>query len=1055
MNIKSVLWILVLILLSSFAFAISDENGWAYYSFDDNYSDTSIAGYGRHLTAYDGASFTGGLIGNSFYTASSAHAMNQTVDNIDKIKTIDLWAYPDDSPHNERIMCIGGEYPTTWIQLNIEYGAAAFSAFDGSSWSDMVICSDGLIAGWNHVVFTMNDTAMMIYCDGVLEDTETANLINFKSSYNKISFGDCLGATQWSGRIDNVFIGNETYTQADVTASYNGGAGFNYTGTGTPATPTYTTVNVSDTLPEDNAQFKSNEINFSTIVNASYDFSCSLYVNDTLNLTQGFSSGQNVSVNITATIDEGIIEYYLSCNDSNTTTNTTAKIFIVDVSTPVIVDSYVNLQTTNILTDTDSIIGTWNITDNIVLYGLEVFIDDVQVENKTNLNTSLYYYNFTYPVSSLSKSQHTFSVSFYDGHTATELKNPKSYNPQTKWFDSEVRFDFVVPYKKGFLKMKKKGGSILDNWDLKESKDRFSFEFKPISKTTSHTFTIEADSKIDIIHVPDSEYKTWIVYDEHWLDFMPYDITNINRVSDTEVEVTVDGFDVNDEIYTFNSIGDLNVVSENYTFDVIGLNATYSTSVIETEEQTMEFEIYKINSSYSTQANLVYNNAIKSLNKFQGLIYDTYTVTFNTPMIDNASKQVDFTFNFNITNGGVTELSQDFNQTIIQIGISNCSNSSHATALTFKGYEELNPNKLVNYSLNIDLDVWVESESSFRDVSFGFNGNSSYDICIYPSESTYYVAATMEYDADNFVDRKYYLDAYELTNVSSIVNLYLINQTQRTEVILKVYDESTGLNVPNALIKVQRFYPEGNSSNSGGIYRTVEVEKTDVSGQTLGKLVLSDVYYRFIVEVDGIVKLTTTAAKVFTTTKVLPISLQTDWFETYKQVGDLSVSTGCNETTMVCNVEWNDASNVVNTISFDVYEHTAFGKSLIYSDEATSASGNIVYTIPTNTTGKSYVATSYLISNNDDASLIKLGIGTIDKTQKISEFGGVSTLFPVMLLTIGIASALLVQVGAIGIIIGCIIALLTLSVIGIIGLSMGNVMILMALGGILIAKMRQ
>ena len=1026
-----------------------------YYTADeaDNYSNMGTWG-----NSYDQALVSGGLtsvtgvVDNAWYCDGSdslqINNVNPTV--IKPIKTIQMWIQPRGNS-NDRAFFHWSQPSNHFYGAKEGTDAASYILIDGVN----VYTGNRMAAldSWVMITVSANATHTNVWYN----DTLKASIASVEVLDDLGNFGLCSAQNdglKWNGYIDNIAFFNYSFSQDDVDTTFDSGAGYDYI-SGTTA-PVY--LNISNSYPLNDIFFNYKLINYNLTVDATYPFSCGLYINDTLNYTINSTSGKDIVIDTDILMDDGVHPYYWSCNNSNYTINSTIKTFNVDTINPIIVSSNVNIVSNPYLLKTNGVInGNWTVTDNIVLYGLEALIDNVQIKNKTNLNVSEYTYNLSYSVENLSLGQHNLNISFYDGHTAKELKNPKAYNPSTSWFDDIVKFDFEVPYKQGYFKLKKKDSSIFDKWEVEEKIDRYSFKFKPKDKAETMTFYIEADSRIDVINKPDTEYGLWFVYDEHWMDFMPYTVESYNRISDTAIEVIVSGFDINQEEYTFNSIGDLNVVSESYDFFVTGFTAEYVSPIIETSDNTMNFNIYKINSSYSTDAWFNYDTVDYELNKFSSSDYDNYTVTFTTPKVSSNQEIKNFSFYYNLTDGVTfNTYNVTFNQTILRIGIDNCTGTNGTEAITFYGRDEENPDNPLIYDLNIDLDVWYEDENNYREVSFGFSGKNNYSICISDNSSSYRINSIMEYNKENYADRKYYLNNYELNNQTKNVYLYLINETKRTEVILKVYDESSGENVNDATVKIQRYYPQGNNSNDGGVYRTVEVEKTDVSGQTLSKLVLSDVFYRFIVEdSDNVVRLTTDANKVYTTTKVLPISLLTNWFETYQKIGNLQVQTECNEEDMTCKVEWNDPTNIAQEIQFEVYSRTPFGSELLFEDTATTSSGNIIYSIPYNNSGRTFEAKSYLVSNYEDDVSLLIGTDNIDSVNRVNRFGGVSTLLPITLLFISISTALLVSIGAVGVIAGSIILIIALSFIGIIHLSFQNIMIIIILGGILIAKLRQ
>ena len=313
----------------------------------------------------------------------------------------------------------------------------------------------------------------------------------------------------------------------------------------------------------------------------------------------------------------------------------------------------------------------------------------------------------------------------------------------------------------------------------------------------------------------------------------------------------------------------------------------------------------------------------------------------------------------------------------------------------------------------------------------------------------------MEYQADNYSNRKYYLDDYFIDNQTDTIYLYLLNNSQTTEVIMKVFDKATGQAVEGAFVKILRYFPEGNSSENGGTYKLVEIEKTDSAGEALGKIILTDVFYKFIVDYERVTRLTTDVSKVLTTTKLLPISLFASTLDSASRIGNVDIEVSCDKDTKICRVEWNDQENLVQTVKFEIYRTNMFGKKLIYSDETSSAAGSMVYTIVEDTEGNTYRAVAHIKTNTKYSFYSNIAEAFLNFKESFKFWGGIAALFPAMLLIISVIFALMASIGAVGVIAGSILAIIGLTLLGILELSATNIMILIALGGILIAKIRQ
>ena len=372
--------------------------------------------------------------------------------------------------------------------------------------------------------------------------------------------------------------------------------------------------------------------------------------------------------------------------------------------------------------------------------------------------------------------------------------------------------------------------------------------------------------------------------------------------------------------------------------------------------------------------------------------------------------------------------------------------------MTKQAKDEVTRSNLTNMSLNIDLDVYTLDENNPREISVGFQDSGNYSICIFPPEAEYKVNAIAEYSATegltDYTDRKYYLDNLTLTNNSRNIDLFNLESTETSPITLTVFDQSTGANVPDAFVKILRYYPET------GNYEVVEIEKTDETGQTLGKMVLADVFYKFIVETDRQVRLDSQVQKILSLSKLLPINLAESVLTSFAKIGDVSTSVSCSKSTSVCRFTWSDGANLVQDALFEVWRINGFGSKLIYSDTTSASAGTMVYAITEPVEGNTYNAVGF-IETNTKYSKLPAGEFQLNYKEGLGNWGGSTVvLFSLMLLMLVVMFAL-VDIGAIGMIVGSLIVLIGAFMMGALPMTITFIAVLVTIGAIIIGRMRQ
>ena len=806
-------------------------------------------------------------------------------------------------------------------------------------------------------------------------------------------------------------------------------------------------IKISETYPETNTQFNTETINLNATINASNVgfFNCSLFLNGIENYTWIDQANTTTLLSVDRKFDGDTNNtYFFNCSSGSTTTTSTEKYFYIDPSAPTITPGFTNGQ----ILINSNLEGQFNFSDSFLLFSYNASIDGTTISNKTNLGVTEYSYNLSYDISSLGVGQHNLSIRVADGHTAKQIPD---YQISNGLFNNYLEYTFPDNHQ---IKIENAETSIFDKFTTEKKKDRYSFEFEPNKQSTSYTFLITSSKEINIIET-DSKYKNYIISGNQWIDFVsPDDVESKVKIklnTPYEAEVTVSQLKAKDK-FKFNSIGELNIVEQNFTFTIVNATVTFANPVIETQEHTTTLLLDFTDTGLTDEnftASLVYNGTAGSLTETtDSTTYVQYSSTLNAPSVSESSYAF-FNWTVNIS-GNIEQV--EYNHTIYKINIGDCEDhigdGNWTKALTFLSLdEEGNATEYVNETtLNIDFSVWVEDEANYRNFSFGFDGGFNYSVCLTPNSSSYLVNAVAEYFAPNMANRKYYLDNYYLNATPREIYLYNLNSSKASDITIRVYDKNTAENIDGAFVKILRYYPET------GTYRTVEIEKTDANGYTLGKMVLADVFYKFIVETDRTVRLDTSVERIISLIKNLGIIEGSDLLESWRQINDVNTFVGCNNATKKCTFTWSDSQNLVQTATLKVYRFNGFGRTIINEQSASSVAGTLTYTITEDTTGNTYTASGYIETNTAN-SFYLVGESYLEYLMDMHDKFGVSGVFPIMLLIIAVGAAFL-ETGAVGVIAGSLIGLVIMALTGFVSFGLGTIVTFIIIGGILIAKLR-
>jgi len=706
---------------------------------------------------------------------------------------------------------------------------------------------------------------------------------------------------------------------------------------------------------------------------------------DTCNPTTEYTQG--IVLNNDIGDYENYVRFFSIDNAGNNQTVQSSGLIWIDTISPAVTTNFIN----NSMFIHEEITGQWNFSD-LYLYRWNISLNGEQIDGDINVNYTEYSYNLSVHSSTLPKGINSLQVQVADGHTAKYIDDYEVKRGGL-FHNSDIRFTT----KENEISIKAKDRLLTDSFNYERKQDRYEFIFNPSparqkpkiderligdvkddprAAYNSFTFIVETKQPSNIVYRPDSEYYMWIVSGNNWIDFLGEGINNnlvqMNRVSENIIEVTV-YYEPELKELRFNSIGDLNIVTLNYQFYVISVQTNYIPTLITGTPQTVQIivdatgapQTYSFN---QVNATFKYDDVPISLSKSANNNIFTFTSSEFLAKSVTSDENVTLETNVQIINQDLVTIYN--NQSVIPLVISVIDGSDtcetdFVPTLNLFGFDEVNPNQELNFSGNIAFDLLSESGTNYLSLGFSLPGNlnisNHYTLCLFPENANLLTDIAIEYSAPDYSERKYIIKDYLLNNETSNLNLYLLNDTITSDIILNVYDRNRGTALDGAIVKIQRYYPQFANLTSAA-YRTVQIEETDVNGQSLAKLVLGDVWYRFIVEYpSGTVVYVGNIERVLSVNKDIPIALTGKSLVTYRELVNMNGDVTYNANTQTFTFLWNNPANTDITGVLRVYQDTGFRRILVHEENITSSSATIAYQIPGNITNQKYVAEGWVI----------------------------------------------------------------------------------------------
>lgn len=790
-----------------------------------------------------------------------------------------------------------------------------------------------------HVVATYNGTTMKLYVNGKL-NVSTSYTKSFTWEYSNFDIGrqEQSGTNILNGSVDEVGVWGVTFNASQVEALYS--SGINGSQYPFASAAVGGTINITNVAPNNNTQFDYNDLELNVTTSSSIsNWNCSLYLNETLNQTISHVDTGVVQLNFSKTLTDGSYNYYFKCQDGTSTSTSATNIFYIDTIEPTITDNFTN----NSYFMEKNLTGQFNFTDTQLINSYNFSVDGVQIDGAAGLGVKKYVYNLSWSPLNLSPGSHILSIRAADGHTAKELR--KDYKiRQNNYLSFEIEGGVWVKIEEI------KGNS--DAWNTKRLKDRYTFDYIPQTQSSAYTFEISSNEEIYILEDESSKWNKWLTFGDHWLDFYspknPNAVNDFYRINETKVRVKVSNIK-NMERVKFESIGDLNIVVKNYTFFTSNTTLIYSDPTFATQDNTIILDINNINQSVTSAASLLWNGTIKTSTKSINSLRDRYTASFNTPSIDASDENISFVWFYNVSKGSSNESGNITNtQQIFDIGLDNCTTyTGEAINFTIRDSADNEP---VLGNIQGFFQAWTTSPNNPKEFNLSWTSSTDPRLCISPSNATYNIYGQMEYTSTGYETFNYYIDNLTISNNTQKIDLYLTNGT--SDFIFIVTDQNDNP-IENAYIHILEYDLPTNS------FKVSQILKTDSSGKDIGNVILVTQWYKFLIYVNGEIKLETQPTKLTGTEREFRVNLETDYFVNYNKYN--SVTCGdvtFNNATKNFGFTYSDEAQNLDQACLRVIKRTINGESTIGNTCQSDYSGQILVNIGNDTGTNQYLGTA-------------------------------------------------------------------------------------------------
>jgi len=394
----------------------------------------------------------------------------------------------------------------------------------------------------------------------------------------------------------------------------------------------------------------------------------------------------------------------------------------------------------------------------------------------------------------------------------------------------------------------------------------------------------------------------------------------------------------------------------------------------------------------------------------------------------DVTEEHDFYWTLTLSNGNSYNTTTQ-TQNVTSLVIDDCTLYS-TLILNYTLYDEDTQIIIPNTGENATIEVSVEisplgSTTPIITYANTFESNNA-TICLDELDTNYRLDVTARYSAFDHVVEFHHIQNWQLNSSSAQhISLYdlLITESQEFLVIFK--DDNFVL-VPDALIDVSREYV------GDGVFKSVEVAKTDSQGQTIVHLVLSDVRYDVVVKKEGeilasfdnVVAVCQDVSSGECTLNLNELATHIEPLD-YEHIGNIAYYWTLDRNARTIQVDFTSVDSLVVRIDLNVTKFDNFFNDSVCSETLTSTTGTITCSIPASFGNVSFLAELY--STDPDENLVFVGQTLFSLSPSALESFGLAGV--IMVIIMFMVLPMMFISSPIGMVFGGIIAIIMMSLL--------------------------
>lgn len=465
-----------------------------------------------------------------------------------------------------------------------------------------------------------------------------------------------------------------------------------------------------------------------------------------------------------------------------------------------------------------------------------------------------------------------------------------------------------------------------------------------------------------------------------------YQYNNVNQTVNCSDNHTIFNYTILQNyliFYSNDTFGNLGFEYVNWSGLLSEIGVEYDAITIDTSTESFMLNISRDPSITSINAILHYENISQASSIISSGNNVTFSNEFTIPAVENDTNNTFYWDVFYTNSTGSFNISTPvYTQFITEIAIVSCVEPIvDGLSLNFTTYDSLTYQRL-NSSLEADFQYFSEQGDgsvsktySFADLS---ENTSQHMFCVSTNDANLTIDATISYYATDYDRREYMIFNGEIGNYTQNIPLYLAPTNLTDIVTISVIDEYFNP-LEDAFVKVQQW------DIGTGSYYTIGTFVTDGDGKGIINLKLYDVWYRFIIQYQGVIVKTTEPTKLASSTKQIQVNLGGE--NPYETFGDITHSLTYSNVSFVASFVYSDTSGYTQNGCMKIVNNTASGDEIIYDSCVESTAGILSTTVSDNGT---YIAYGLIELNSDkdnvyqvvDTEIIQIGTSSAYQTQK-------------------------------------------------------------------------